>query len=114
MTVATKAAVNRAVRTMRVCEECAKIFTPWRGDQRFCEVRCNRAWHSRNQSRSAELIPVAMNWRKERGAGPVKLGHVTTMLDRFIMDDRARERAIAKARADLRKVQAEIRAKAHA
>lgn len=109
MSKASNVALADAARMMKVCDECAKIFTAWRHDQRFCQRKCHTGWHSRNQARGAALVPVAMNWRRKRGTGPVKLGEITSVLDRFIMDDQKRERLISAARVELKKTQAQMR-----
>ena len=45
---------------MRICPNCNEEFTPWRGDQIFCSVGCNREFKI-NERRQALAA-----WRQQK------------------------------------------------
>ena len=86
-----QAAFKAAVREIAVCDECGEFYQPWKLGQRFCPGgRCNRAFHSREQSRGATLLPIAMAWRVSRGEAKDKFAEMCRLIDGWHYDDRKR------------------------
>ena len=95
-------------REIRVCEECANCFVPRVHQQRFCTPSCNRGYHSRNQSRGASLVPIAMEWRNSRGKVKERLMEMCALLDKWKFDDRERTERVQRAIDRLKESQAKI------
>ncbi len=88
------AAMKAAIREIAVCDECGEFFQPWKLGQRFCSAStgrgCNRKFHSREQSRGATLLPIAMAWRVSRGEAKDKFAEMCRLIDGWHFDDRKR------------------------
>jgi len=95
MQTATTAPANhpaQAPKILRVCQECGADFRTFRVDAVFCSRTCSTNWTNREKRRAVELYRLAMEHRRSRGRGHVQFGDITGLLDRFIAEDRERER----------------------
>lgn len=83
---------QQAPRLRRHCHECGAEFRTFRTDAVYCSRTCSTAATNREKRRGVEILRMAMTWRRGRGRGHVTLSDVTAMLDRYVAEDRERER----------------------
>lgn len=74
---------------MRACLECATKFKPVRIEQRYCGLRCRKAFHRRREQRGAEMYDLVMAWRHDRkNTGPDALAYLCGMATTFKEEDK--------------------------
>jgi hypothetical protein len=69
------------------CEHCHGRFRQARKDQRFCSVKCQRAWHHKMNTRGAKVYPLLYEWRRTRGKS-ANMTEICRILDAHIREDR--------------------------
>lgn len=70
----------------RACKECGQEFVSGRADAVFCGGACRQAFNNRRLRRGAQLYDAAMEYRDKRERGG--LAELTTIIDRFLQQDR--------------------------
>lgn len=92
--IAAEAARPKAATRARHCRECGSAFATYRLEATYCGEKCRSAAKNRDLKRGAKLLRLAMEHRRNRGRGLAQYGDITSLLDEFVAEDRARERAL--------------------